>query len=72
MTLVPNENSPARDSYPTKRSRSYHVIPTTTWVDPPSTDDLRRWGALLTNRLWVRVLFGDPDESHFELLCLLG
>jgi hypothetical protein len=24
---------------------SYHVAPTTTWVDPPSTSDLRHWGA---------------------------
>jgi hypothetical protein len=28
----------------------YHVLPTSTWVDPPSTGDLRRWGALSTNR----------------------
>src|SRR5229473_52099 len=35
-------------SYPTEPLGSYHVLPTTTWVDPPSTGDLRRWGALLT------------------------
>jgi len=35
-------------SYPTKPLGSYHVLPTTTCVDPPSTGDLRRWGALLT------------------------
>jgi hypothetical protein len=35
-------------SCPTKSLGSYHVLPTTTWVDPSSTGDLRRWGALLT------------------------
>ena len=35
-------------SHPTKPLGSYHVLPTTTWMDPPSTGDLRRWGALLT------------------------
>src|SRR6266446_10150758 len=35
-------------SYPTEPLGSYHVLPTTTWMDPPSTGDLRRWGALLT------------------------
>jgi len=34
-------------SCPTALLGSYHVSPTTTWVDPPSTGDLRRWGALL-------------------------
>jgi hypothetical protein len=24
---------------------SYHVLPTSTWMDPPSTGDLRLWGA---------------------------
>src|SRR3954470_23007928 len=33
-------------SYPTEPLGSYHVLPTTTWMDPPSTGDLRRWGAL--------------------------
>src|SRR5712691_9832060 len=32
-------------SYPTRPLGSYHVLPTTTWMDPPSTGDLRRWGA---------------------------
>src|SRR5712692_7378376 len=32
-------------SYPTAPPGSYHVSPTTTWMDPPSTGDLRRWGA---------------------------
>src|SRR6266851_4483313 len=36
-------------SYPTKPLGSYHVLPTTTWMDPPSTGDLRRWGAPLNN-----------------------
>src|ERR1700730_6904725 len=40
-------------SYPTKSLGSYHVLPTATWMDPPSIGDLRRWGALLTTR-WGR------------------
>src|ERR1700680_4009144 len=36
-------------SYPTKPLGSYHALPTTTWMDPPSTGDLRRWGAPLNN-----------------------
>jgi hypothetical protein len=48
-------------SYPTKPLGSYHALPTTTWMDPPSTGDLRRWGAQLNNgytqkpkrRLWA-------------------
>src|ERR1022692_3718381 len=32
-------------SCPTAPLGSYHVSPTTTWVDPPSTSDLRHWGA---------------------------
>ncbi len=35
--------SPA--SYPTMPLGSYHVLPTSTWVNPPFTGDLRRWGA---------------------------
>src|ERR1035441_404897 len=35
---------------PAKPLGSYHVSPTTTQVDPPSTDDLPRWGAQLTKR----------------------
>jgi hypothetical protein len=35
-------------SYPTAPLGSYHVSPTTTWMDPPSISDLRPWGALLT------------------------
>jgi hypothetical protein len=33
---------------PTGPLGGYHVLPISTWVDPPSTGDLRRWGALLT------------------------
>src|SRR5713101_8020329 len=44
--LLSRGSSPA--SYPTKPLGSYHVSPTTTWMDPPSTGDLRRWGAPLT------------------------
>ena len=47
-------------SYPTEPLGSYHVQPTTTCVDPPSTGDLRRWGALLTSRSLVRVVIGEP------------
>jgi hypothetical protein len=35
-------------SHPTEPLGSYHVLPTSTWVDPPSTGDLRRWDAPLT------------------------
>jgi hypothetical protein len=45
--LLSRGSSPT--GYPTKPLGSYHVLPTTTWVDPPSTDDLRRWGALSRN-----------------------
>src|SRR5450759_82304 len=45
-------------SYPTKPLGSYHVSPTTTWMDPPSTGDVRRWGALLTAG-WAEM-FGSP------------
>jgi hypothetical protein len=48
-------------SYPTKPLGSYHVSPTTTWMDPPSTSDVRRWGALLTSG-WAEI-FGSPDDS---------
>jgi hypothetical protein len=42
--------------YPTEPLGSYHVSPTTTCVDPPSTGDLRRWGALLTHYKRVPLL----------------
>ena len=45
-------SSPAR--YPTKPLGSYHVLPTSTWVNPPFTGDLRRWGAQLTSRYAVK------------------
>src|SRR5216683_8317161 len=48
-------------SYPAKPLGSYHVLPTTTRMDPPSTGDLRRWGALLTTG-WARS-FGSPNGS---------
>jgi hypothetical protein len=43
---------------------SYHVLPTTTWMDPPSTGDLRRWGALLTTG-WASS-FGSPSATLQE------
>src|SRR5258708_30267515 len=49
-------------SYPTEPLGSYHVLPTTTWMDPPSTGDLRRWGALLTSG-W-RESFRGPNFIH--------
>jgi hypothetical protein len=58
-------------SYPTKPLGSYHVSPTTTWVDPPSTGDLRRWGALLTGG-WVADSSGDPDERALPVVNRLG
>jgi hypothetical protein len=48
-------------SCPTEPLGSYHVLPTTTWVDPPSTGDLRHWGALLTSG-WP-LSFGSPNVS---------
>src|SRR5882724_4303893 len=53
-------------SYPTEPLGSYHVIPTTTWVDPPSTGDLRRWGAPLTGG-WP-LFFGSPKISQLPLV----
>jgi hypothetical protein len=47
-------------SYLTKPLGSYHVLPTTTWMDPPSIGDLRRWGALLTGG-WGDF-FGSPTD----------
>src|SRR5215470_7905678 len=44
--------------YPTEPLGSYHVLPTTTWMDPPSTGDLRRWGALL--KIGWPVSFASP------------
>jgi hypothetical protein len=32
--------------YPAKPLVSYQVLPTTSWVDPSSTGEPRRWGAL--------------------------
>jgi hypothetical protein len=32
-------------SYPAEPLGSFHVLPITTWVEPPSTDDLRPVGA---------------------------
>jgi len=47
--------SPA--SYPTKPLGSYHVLPTSTWVNPPFTGHLRRWGAQV-----VEVYHADAIE----------
>src|ERR1022692_2747680 len=58
-------------SCPTAPLGSYHVSPTTTWVDPPSTSDLRHWGALLTNRASVRNTFAEADVFDFEILCAI-
>ena len=58
-------------SYPTKPLGSYHVLPTTTWMDPPSTGDLRRWGALLNNGLQFESLPGS-HLFRFELFVLLS
>ena len=58
--LLSRGSGPA--SYPTKPLGSYHVSPTTTWMDPPSTSDVRRWGALLTTQ-W-EDFFGSPNKSE--------
>src|SRR5882724_4536055 len=44
---------------------SYHVLPTTTCVDPPSNGDLRRWGAPLTGG-WPNF-FGSPSDFNSPL-----
>src|ERR1700686_1654206 len=49
-------------SYPTKPLGSYHVLPTTTCVDPPSTGDLRRWGAPLTSGGLSEIVRG-PEQT---------
>src|SRR5450631_3442541 len=52
-------------SCPTEPLGGYHVLPTTTWVDPPSTGDLRRWGARLTGsaeKFRSRVSFVSPKR----------
>ena len=49
--LLSRGSSPA--SYPTKPLGSYHVLPTSTWVNPPFTGDLRRWGAQVVSRCAV-------------------
>src|ERR1700693_59840 len=46
--LLSRGSDPA--SRPTKPLGSYHVLPTTTWMNPPFTGDLRLWGAPLTQR----------------------
>jgi hypothetical protein len=48
-----------------KRPGSYHVSPTTTCMDPPSTGDLRRRGALLTTG-WA-CSFGSPNNRQTQL-----
>ena len=60
-------------SYPTKPLGSYHVLPTTTWMDPPSTGDLSHWGALLTSG-WgvsfgsvVPLAVADPNHTGRHL-----
>ena len=45
-----DENERAAHSHlkgrrPTKPLGGCHVLPTSTWVNPPFTGDLRRWGA---------------------------
>src|SRR6266849_4814973 len=50
-------------SYPTKPLGSYHVVPTTTWMDPPSTGDLRRWGARRVEEGRVTGAYWQPVVS---------
>jgi hypothetical protein len=42
-------------SYPTEPLVSYQVLPTTSWVDPSSTGEPRRWGALRYNKVSARA-----------------
>jgi hypothetical protein len=54
--------SPA--SYPTKPLGSYHVLPTSTWVNPPFTGDLRRWGAQVMEGCAVIHSYPLPDRIN--------
>src|ERR1043166_6000152 len=61
LALRPARSQPAQGGFlsrgfgpvssPPEPLGSNHVLPTTTWMDPPSTGDLRRWGALSTPRV---------------------
>ena len=51
-------------SYLIQSLGSYHVLPTTTWMDPPSIGDLRRWGALLTSGWGVHFVRGPDERGH--------
>src|SRR5438876_2688501 len=62
--------SPA--SYPTKPLGSYHVLPTSTWVNPPFTGDLRRWGAQVMEGCAViqeLATFLDPRRYTCSYAC---
>jgi hypothetical protein len=54
-------------SYPTAPLGSYHVSPTTTWMDPPSISDLRLWGALLTEGSVSTEVQIDQSFPSFDL-----
>ncbi len=59
--------SPA--SYPTKPLGSYHVLPTSTWVNPPFTGDLRRWGAqVMDGYQWVLAAAAHTERHAKQML----
>jgi len=60
-TFVPRLRS---SGYPSESLGSFHVSPTTTWVEPPSTDDLRRWGALLFPVISDLEIQANPQLSY--------
>jgi hypothetical protein len=57
-------------SYPTEPLGSYHVLPTTTWMDPPSIGDLRPWGALLTTGWPLSLGSPEPKQNRLGWLTL--
>ena len=59
--LLSRGSSPA--SYPTKPLGSYHVLPTSTWVNPPFTGDLRRWGAQVVEEWPIRTQSCQPHRN---------
>jgi hypothetical protein len=80
LALQPARSQPAQGGllsrgfdpagYPTEPLGSYHVLPTTTWMDPPSTGDLRRWGAPLNNgeRQFEQEMAGSPAKHSSNRL----
>ena len=53
-------------SYLIQSLGSYHVLPTTTWMDPPSTGDLRRWGAPLMEHEPLGLIARDENGVQWQ------